>query len=69
MARTGGTDGGARSILLLTLIGAVGGLYFVGKVQLGESEPGSPLLHTITTTTCPPRPSTRASPAPKSCTC
>jgi hypothetical protein len=46
MARTGGTDGGARSILLLTLIGAVGGLYFVGKVQLGESEPGSPLLHT-----------------------
>ncbi|MCK6395509.1 MMPL family transporter [Zoogloea sp.] len=46
MARTGGTDGGARSILLLTLIGAIGGLYFVGKVQLGESEPGSPLLHT-----------------------
>lgn len=45
MARTGGTDGGARSILLLTLIGAVGGMYFVTKVQLGESEPGSPLLH------------------------
>ena len=45
MAKTGGTDGGARSILLLTVIGAIGALYFVSKVQLGESEPGSPLLH------------------------
>ena len=45
MARTGGTDGGARSILILTLIGAIGGSYFISKVQLGESEPGSPLLH------------------------
>lgn len=45
MAMTGGTDGGARSILILTLIGAIGGTYLVGKVQLGESEPGSPLLH------------------------
>ena len=45
MARTGGTDGGARSILILTLIGAIGGTYFISKVQLGESEPGSPLLH------------------------
>ena len=45
MALTGGTDGGARSILILTLIGAIGGTYLVGKVQLGESEPGSPLLH------------------------
>jgi uncharacterized protein len=45
MALTGGTDGGARSILVLTLIGAIGATYFVGKVQLGESEPGSPLLH------------------------
>ncbi|MEY2633671.1 MAG: hypothetical protein RIR00_2325, partial [Pseudomonadota bacterium] len=45
MARTGGTDGGARSILILTLIGALGGAYFISKVQLGESEPGSPLLH------------------------
>ncbi|MCG2576898.1 MMPL family transporter [Dechloromonas sp. XY25] len=45
MALTGGTDGGARSILILTLIGAIGGAYLVGKVQLGESEPGSPLLH------------------------
>ena len=45
MALTGGTDGGARSILILTLIGAIGGTYFVSKVQLGESEPGSPLLH------------------------
>ena len=45
MAKTGGTDGGARSILLLTLIGALGAVYFVSRVQLGESEPGSPLLH------------------------
>lgn len=45
MARTGGTDGGARTILLLALIGAFGGSYFVSRVQLGESEPGSPLLH------------------------
>jgi uncharacterized protein len=45
MALTGGTDGGARSILILTLIGAVGGLYFVNQVRMGESEPGSPLLH------------------------
>ncbi len=45
MALTGGTDGGARSILILSLIGAIGGAYLVGKVQLGESEPGSPLLH------------------------
>ncbi|HJW24716.1 MAG TPA: MMPL family transporter [Rhodocyclaceae bacterium] len=45
MARTGGTEGGARSILLLTLIGAIGATYLVSKVQLGESEPGSPLLH------------------------
>ncbi|HOI51358.1 MAG TPA: MMPL family transporter [Azonexus sp.] len=45
MAMTGGTDGGARSILILTLIGAIGATYLVGKVQLGESEPGSPLLH------------------------
>jgi predicted RND superfamily exporter protein len=45
MSLTGGTEGGARSILILTLIGAIGGTYFVSKVQLGESEPGSPLLH------------------------
>lgn len=45
MALTGGTEGGARSILILTLIGAIGASYLVGKVQLGESEPGSPLLH------------------------
>jgi len=45
MALTGGTEGGARSILILTVIGALGGLYFVSQVQLGESEPGSPLLH------------------------
>jgi len=45
MAATGGTDGGARSILILALIGAIGGSYFISRVQLGESEPGSPLLH------------------------
>lgn len=45
MAKTGGTDGGARTILILTLIGALGGSWFVSQVQLGESEPGSPLLH------------------------
>jgi len=45
MSLTGGTEGGARSILILTLIGAIGGSYLVSKVQLGESEPGSPLLH------------------------
>ena len=45
MSLTGGTEGGARSILILTLIGAIGATYLVSKVQLGESEPGSPLLH------------------------
>lgn len=44
MARTGGTSGGARSILILALIGGLGGAWFVTRVQLGESEPGSPLL-------------------------
>lgn len=45
MAASGGTDGGARTILILALIGALGGAWFVAKVQLGESEPGSPLLY------------------------
>ncbi|HEY3433344.1 MAG TPA: MMPL family transporter [Rhodocyclaceae bacterium] len=45
MAKTGGTDSGARTILLLAAIGLIGGSWFIGKVQLGESEPGSPLLH------------------------
>jgi uncharacterized protein len=45
MALTGGTDGGARSILILAAIGAIGGAWFIAQVQLGESEPGSPLLH------------------------
>lgn len=45
MARTGGTVGGARAILLATLLLAAGSTYFIGRVQLGESEPGSPLLH------------------------
>lgn len=45
MALTGGTDGGARSILILAALGALGGAWFIAQVQLGESEPGSPLLH------------------------
>jgi predicted RND superfamily exporter protein len=44
MALTGGTNGGARSILILAAIGALGGSWFIAQVQLGESEPGSPLL-------------------------
>jgi len=45
MAKTGGTTSGARTILLLAMIGAIGGSWFIAHVQLGESEPGSPLLH------------------------
>ena len=45
MAMTGGTDGGARSILLVAALGAIGGGWFIAQVQLGESEAGSPLLH------------------------
>ncbi len=45
MARTGGTDSGARAILLSALLLSVLGSYFVSQVKLGESEPGSPLLH------------------------
>lgn len=45
MAKTGGTTSGARTILLLAAIGVIGGAWFINKVQLGESEPGSPLLH------------------------
>ena len=44
MAKTGGTTSGARTILLLAAVGLLGGGWFIGKVQLGESEPGSPLL-------------------------
>lgn len=44
MAKTGGTNRGARIILLVALLLGIGGSYFVTKVQLGESEPGSPLL-------------------------
>lgn len=45
MARTGGTPAGARVILVAALLLCTGGMYYVTKVQLGESEPGSPLLH------------------------
>lgn len=44
MAATGGTLGGARVILLAALAAALAGSWFVTQVQLGESEPGSPLL-------------------------
>jgi len=45
MAKTGGTYGGALSILILTLLGALGGMYMLGQVKMGDTEPGSPLLH------------------------
>jgi hypothetical protein len=45
MAATGGKRGGALTALTIAAILCAGGLYFVGRVQLGESEPGSPLLH------------------------
>ncbi len=45
MGRTGGTTAGARSILIVAALLAVGGSWFISRVQLGESEPGSPLLH------------------------
>jgi hypothetical protein len=45
MAATGGKRGGALTALTIAAILVVGGLYFVERVQLGESEPGSPLLH------------------------
>ncbi|CAG4882141.1 conserved membrane protein of unknown function [Georgfuchsia toluolica] len=44
MARTGGTNSGARTMLVLTVLAALGGAYFLSSVQMGESEPGSPLL-------------------------
>lgn len=45
MARTGGTLAGARIILIAAVLATVGGSYFIAEVQLGESEPGSPLLN------------------------
>ena len=45
MAMTGGTDGGARAILAVAALCAIGGGWFIARVQLGESEAGSPLLH------------------------
>ena len=35
----------ADKLLLLAALGLVGGAWFINRVQLGESEPGSPLLH------------------------
>jgi predicted RND superfamily exporter protein len=45
MAATGGKDSGARLILIVAGIAAAVGMVFVTRVQLGESEPGSPLLY------------------------
>ena len=44
MSYTGGTTAGARVILLLTVIGCAASYYYIRDVQIGESEPGSPLL-------------------------
>jgi predicted RND superfamily exporter protein len=45
MAATGGTDGGARVFLIVAAAMVLGGAFFASRVRLGESEPGSPLLH------------------------
>lgn len=45
MARTGGTQGGALTILVVAGVLAIGGMFYATRVQIGESEPGSPILH------------------------
>ena len=45
MARTGGTHGGAMTILVVAGVLAIGGMFYATRVQIGESEPGSPILH------------------------
>lgn len=45
MARTGGTHGGALTILVVAGVLAIGGMFYATRVQIGESEPGSPILH------------------------
>ena len=44
MAKTGGTLFGARVILILAAVCTLGASNLASRVQLGESEPGSPLL-------------------------
>lgn len=44
MQYTGGTTTGARMILLVTFLGMAVSYSFIRHVQIGESEPGSPLL-------------------------
>src|SRR5882724_10436824 len=44
MAKTGGTEIGARIILGIAALLMVGGSIFAARVQIGESEPGSPIL-------------------------
>jgi len=44
MRYTGGTTTGARVILLVTFLGMAASYVYISHVQIGESEPGSPLL-------------------------
>lgn len=44
MSYTGGTTAGARAILLITVLSCAASFYYIRHVQIGESEPGSPLL-------------------------
>ncbi len=45
MARSGGTRTGAATILVCTVLLMLGGGIYAARVQIGESEPGSPILH------------------------
>ncbi|ABM95226.1 efflux RND transporter permease subunit [Methylibium petroleiphilum] len=44
MTRTGGTRGGAIAILAVSAVLMAGGSLYAARVQIGESEPGSPIL-------------------------
>src|SRR5438552_810352 len=44
MAKTGGTERGARAILGIAALLMVVGSIFAARVQIGEAEPGSPIL-------------------------
>ncbi len=43
--RTGSTPAGARAILLTAAALMIGGVFLAARVQIGEAEPGSPILH------------------------
>ncbi|MDE2371193.1 MAG: MMPL family transporter [Burkholderiales bacterium] len=45
MRHSGGTNSGATTILLLSALAMVAGAISASKLQIGESEPGSPILH------------------------